>query len=192
MARNKKGVLLYGVGKSKPIQNASSFERKARKTWGGMLERCYSLEFIKKHPTYVDCVVCEAWHDFECFYEWYKENYVKGFFLDKDLTVLGNKVYSPSTCVFIPRWLNNILLDSKASRGIYPIGVTYDKGRYKARFSCDGVSTYLGLYESVLEASNAYNVAKGNYLLSCLSRHDVPEQVKLNLKKVAIDLLGGY
>lgn len=192
MARSKKGTLLYGVGKSTPIKNATPFERKARKTWGGMLERCYSSTFKKNHPTYAECCVCDDWLDFSIFYKWYCKHYVEGWYLDKDLTVIDNKMYSPKTCCFVPRWLNNLLLDSASSRGKYPIGVTKDGKKYKARFSCNNTSTYLGLFKSVEEAKKAYLYAKAKYIIAKLYRADVPEQVRNTLKIIAVDLLGGY
>ncbi len=191
MARRKKGKLLYGVGKAHPIKNASSFDRKMRKTWGGMLERCYCPKFRAKNVTYSEVVVCDEWLDFTAFAAWYRDNYVDGWFLDKDLTVREAKTYSPDTCCFVPRWLNNLLIGSAASRGKYPQGVTSCGDRFKARFSCDGVSKYLGLYDTVGLASQAYREAKASYILSKLTRVDVPEQVKQTLRTVALELLGG-
>ena len=39
------------------------------------------------------------------------------FQLDKDSLIKGNKVYSESTCVFIPQEVNSLLVKSTASRG---------------------------------------------------------------------------
>ena len=43
-----------------------------------------------------------------------------GKHLDKDLLVCNNKVYSPETCVFVPREINQFLTKSNNSRGKYP------------------------------------------------------------------------
>ncbi|WP_423172691.1 hypothetical protein, partial [Stenotrophomonas sp. CASM112] len=50
---------------------------------------------------------------------------VKGFELDKDLLIKGNKVYSENTCIFIPAEINLLLIKREASRGEHLIGVSW-------------------------------------------------------------------
>lgn len=81
------------------------------KRWYGMLTRCYAKGGKGLHY-YKDVTVCEEWLDFEKFASWMKEQpyaYEEGFVLDKDLTVLGSRVYSPETCCFVPTQVNTIL-----------------------------------------------------------------------------------
>lgn len=47
----------------------------------------------------------------------------EGRALDKDFLVEGNKVYSPSTCVFLPSKLNTFIITRGNARGQYPLGV---------------------------------------------------------------------
>lgn len=73
------------------------------KCWSHMMERCYSKRFQKNNPTYIGCTVCEEWHNFQNFAEWYFENHPLNdveYQLDKDIKTGHCKVYSPETCIF--------------------------------------------------------------------------------------------
>lgn len=112
---------------------------KSCKIWEGMLCRCYSKKSLKENPTYRDCSVSKDWHNFQVFAKWYEQNYVEGYHLDKDLLVVGNRVYSQDTCVFVPPKINSFLTNSAASRGEYLIGVCYDKRDKKYVAQCGNV-----------------------------------------------------
>jgi hypothetical protein len=191
MPRLKAGELLYGVGTAAPLIHATPYDRKMRKTWGGMLERCYSP--IKQTKNYDNVTVCDNWLVFENFAEWYRENYTPGLHLDKDLIDGKGTCYSPATCSFVPQWLNNLLISSEAARGVLPLGVTLDtSGKYKARLSCHNISNYLGLFDTIDAASSAYNRAKGAHILSVINHPDVPNQTKPYIRSQAVQLLGGH
>jgi hypothetical protein len=55
--------------------------------------------------------VCNEWHNFQNFAEWFCKNYCDASMdkwqLDKDIIVPGNRVYSPETCCFVPNAVNN-------------------------------------------------------------------------------------
>jgi len=55
--------------------------------------------------------------------------------LDKDIIVVGNKVYSPDTCAFISQATNIFTIDSSAARGKWPIGVSFNSrdGKFQAQ-----------------------------------------------------------
>ena len=98
--------------------------------WNNMLQRCYSEVYKKKKPTYEGCEVSDNFKRYEYFYEWcHKQVWFgnQGWHLDKDLLIKGNKVYSESTCVFIPKEINSVLTKRTASRGEYLIGVCWRK-----------------------------------------------------------------
>lgn len=82
-----------------------------------MLRRCYDKQFQERQPTYKGCIVCEEWYNFQNFAKWFDENYyeIEGekIALDKDLLKLNNKIYSPSTCCFLPQRINVSLVSSK-------------------------------------------------------------------------------
>ena len=135
-----------------------------------MLKRCYSDECQKKHPTYKDCTVCEEWHNYSDFKEWFDNNYyeIEGerMALDKDILVKGNKIYSPNTCVFVPQNINTLFIKSNKIRGKYPIGVTFNKDKNKYQAQCNtlingkNMKKALRLYNTIEEAFNAYKQFK--------------------------------
>lgn len=129
-------------------------------TWHSMMRRCYSTNYKKRFLTYVGCTVCEAWLTFSSFKAWMQTQDWRGKQLDKDLLVIGNKVYNPDTCIFVPQALNKLLSDHAAGRGPYPQGVRKYRGRFQARISEDGYSKPLGWFDTPAEASAAYNEAK--------------------------------
>lgn len=138
--------------------------------WMDMLRRCYSDGFRKKNPTYKDCEVSDNFKSYEYFYEWCQNQIgfnVEGWHLDKDLLVKGNKVYSENTCVFIPQEINSMLIKSDKRRGEYLIGACWHK-KGKAFVATvnknKGKSEHLGLFNTELEAFNAYKTAKESFI----------------------------
>lgn len=135
--------------------------------WHDMLTRCYSSPRLR---TYSDCSVCEEWLTFSNFKDWMeKQNWVmretgETLCLDKDILFIGNKVYSPKTCVFIPQSLNKLLLSRSNERGLYPIGVHWSKNANKFVAQCGAHSSknsaYLGVYRTAGEAHRAWQKAK--------------------------------
>lgn len=77
----------------------SSKDTKAYTVWNGMLRRCYSDTSLISKPSYTDCTVTIEWHCFQNFAEWYYDNYIEGYELDKDIIGTG-KEYSPTNCIF--------------------------------------------------------------------------------------------
>jgi len=135
--------------------------------WKDMLKRCYSDKFHEKRPTYIGCTISKEWLTFSNFKGWMIDQEWRGMALDKDLLETGNKVYSPEFCVFIPHSLNNLLCDSAAIRGEWPIGVSFHKkaGKFRAYCGCGEKSKHLGLFPSPEAASNAYQTFKSSYIL---------------------------
>ena len=138
--------------------------------WCHMLERCYSNTIKKKYPTYEGCEASENFKSYEYFYEWCNKQIgfnCDNFDLDKDLLIKGNKVYSESTCVFIPQEINTVLIKSTASRGEHLIGVCWSKtaNAFKAQVNKGkGRREYLGYFKTELEAFNAYKKAKEDFV----------------------------
>lgn len=141
-------------------------------TWKNMLRRCYSEKCRQKFQSYDDCTVSENFKKYSYFYEWANKqvgfNSVDDmgniFHLDKDLLVKGNKIYSENTCVFLPLEINIALAmkDSKSKK--FHVGVRKNRNKYEVTCCINSKSTYLGLFNTELEAFKAYKQAKGSYL----------------------------
>jgi hypothetical protein len=117
------GVGFFGVGSYTAFTTSNKKSTKQYKTWICMLERCYSKKLHDKHPTYIGCSVHADWHNYQVFAKWFDENYIDGFQLDKDIKIDGNKIYSPSTCLFVCAKDNMIKASAGTSELIDPNGV---------------------------------------------------------------------
>jgi hypothetical protein len=134
-------------------------------TWGNMLRRVYSPKSGAEFEAYKGCSVDDEWLLFSNFRKWFESQiYEKGYHLDKDLICKNNKVYSASTCVFIPQEINKFLTRRTNKRGECPIGVSYKTSnmKYDAKISINSKSKYLGLFDTPDEAFQAYKIAKEN------------------------------
>ncbi len=185
----KKNKLVHGVGvndyEEAILVNGKNID--SYSCWSKMLERCYSAKLHFRYPTYIECSVYEEWKYFSNFKQWYDANYRDGFHLDKDILVEGNKVYSPDTCVFVPKYLNLLLNDHGRARGDLPLGITAckpNKSNRKIsttyRAMChDGYGKRLSkTFKTVEEAQNWYSATK---------KRVVAEQVQRALVEGAID-----
>ena len=163
---------VYGIGitGAKYPTKINGVLTKEYTLWKSMLERCYSDALKKRCPTYEGCEASDKLKSYEYFYEWCHKQIgfgVRGFEMDKDLLVKGNKVYSESTCVFIPVEINLLLNKCEASRGEHLIGVNWCKRdkAFKAMVNKNkGRSECLGSFKTEIEAFNAYKQAKESFI----------------------------
>ncbi len=165
--------LVCGIGvndsdyKTSNLINGIEVRCPAYMRWKHMLKRCYSKKFQESRPTYIGCYVCEEWLTFSNFERWFNENNVDGYQLDKDIIKNGNKCYSPSKCLFVPSAINSLLVDCRARRGEFPIGVCADKrrGNYIAQIAIDSKRKSIGSFLTPEDAHNAYVSAKNSEIL---------------------------
>ena len=163
---------VYGVGVvgTKYQPTIDGVNTKEYELWKSLLQRCYSDDFKKKRPTYIGCEVSENFKSYEYFYEWCHKQIGfsnQGWQLDKDLLIKGNKVYSESTCVFIPSEINSLLIKCTASRGEHLIGVYWSKtaNAFASMVSKNkGKQEWLGCFNAEIEAFNAYKTAKESFI----------------------------
>jgi len=171
--RNPYFKSIYGKGYLG--QNEYKTKIKHKKTiqyslWTSMLSRCYNKNFHKKCITYIECNVCEEWLNFQNFAKWFDENYYEitgeEIHLDKDILFKGNKIYSPETCVFVPKKINILFNKRQNKRGNYPIGVAFRKDIhiYMSYIKINNKTKNLGYYNTPEEAFQAYKTAKENHI----------------------------
>ena len=163
---------VYGVGvlgNKHPI-TINGVLTKEYELWQSMLQRCYSDSFKKKRPTYEGCEVSDKFKSYEYFYEWCHSQVGFGnqdWHLDKDLLIKGNKVYNESTCVFLPKEINLLLIKRDNNRGEHLIGVCWHNASkaFVAQVSKNnGKQEHLGLFKTETEAFNAYKDAKEAFI----------------------------
>ena len=149
-----------GEGIYKPSLNGKN--TKVYQVWVDMLERCYHTPCQLRQPTYIGCTVVEEWHNFQNFAQWFTDNYIEKYQLDKDLLFSGNKVYSPLTCCFIPQEINLVIV-KKLVKDL-PAGITLHQNKYRARVREFSKEVYLGSFNTIEEAFKAYKKAKETHL----------------------------
>lgn len=167
------GVGYVGVGKyviSTSDKDGNRKDSEAYDVWRSMMRRCYNQACQEKHPSYKGCSVNLIWHCFQNFAYWYYNNPYrqKGWHLDKDLIVRGNKEYGPLRCAFLPPEVNYAMrTSSKDRRGEYPTGVYkhQSNGKFVARIGVKG-NRQVELIQTfdLEEAVQAYKTAKEGYI----------------------------
>lgn len=155
------GVGYHGEGRHKTKVNGVATIVYSK--WIKMFQRCYGGEEIKGNKTYIGCMVDPRWHCFQDFGDWFEEKFnpetMKGWNLDKDIKLKGNKIYSPETCCLIPQRINKLFTRRQNKRGKYPIGVTSRKGRFEVSMSAKNGKISKVFY-TVEDAFNFYKYHK--------------------------------
>ena len=161
--------LVHGFGvndadyKVSPVKNGKQVWCPAYSAWSSMIRRCYSKKSLLRFNTYAGVSVCEEWRSFMKFKSWWDGNYVKGWHLDKDI-ISEDRVYSPTSCVYVPAWLNSFTVSCALSRGEFPIGVSFNRFAKKFSATCrnpisDTIET-IGYFSCPSEAHNAWRSRK--------------------------------
>jgi len=149
---------IYGIGINDAPYNTAGCLYYDK--WRTMLRRCYAEEYHVRHPYYIGCTVDPRWHYFMEFRQWLvQEGFVRGLHLDKDLIIPGNKVYSPETCILVPREINVFTTMNKSTTTLPPgviLNPRKNGKKYIAQIKIFGKQTFLGYYNTVEEAFNAY------------------------------------
>lgn len=130
--------------------------------WTEMIRRCYIDGYNK---AYSDCYVCDEWLCYANFEKWYYENYYEinnePICIDKDILIKDNKVYSPETCIFVPKSINSFFVstNNKRHNGL-PLGVS-KMTKANTYFCSVGCKTYYG-FKTKQEAHLKYLQEKNN------------------------------
>jgi len=197
--KDQKAPLTFGVGYTDgEVTKVNKKHLPSYNYWKQVLERGYCPKLKEKYPSYKDVTVCEDWHSLKNFKQWFDENYVEGYDLDKDLLCknLSVKVYSPETCVFLPKRINTLLINKYTNRKDkkLPIGVTQKsgKGKYCARCHIGEKQPHvIGYFYSVEEAFLAYKSFKEDYVHTLAEdyykRGEICDRAYNALKKFKVD-----
>ena len=132
---------LKGWANNKHCTNYDPLKNNIYQTWMDMLKRCY-FQFKDndtRNRNYNDCTVCERWYTFSLFvedfqkldgYEEFAKVNGKGYSLDKDTVLEGNRVYSPDTCIIIKTVDNVKEMNSRVKRNPI-IAINVETGEIK-------------------------------------------------------------
>ena len=132
------------------------------KVWTGLITRALSERFKLSQPSYQNTTVCDEWLLFSNFKSWMETQDWEGNYLDKDLLGGDADIYSPETCVFVSRLVNNFICVKKAKVDM-PLGVDKDCRYHTFRAECNQLGRgrgYIGSFRTKEEAHQAYCLEK--------------------------------
>ena len=114
-----------GVGIYNYLEHKDIYSR-----WTHMLARCYNKKYHVEKPSYIDCIVCQEWLNFQVFSEWFEKNYyeIEGEVITLDKDLFGNgktKIYSPATCCFLPIKINSIISSTNNKKKLINVADEY-------------------------------------------------------------------
>lgn len=172
---DKRGQRIFGVGINDYNGQVSKSKNGKKKTyekfylcWKAMLQRCYDPIELRRNPTYKKNFVCDDWHSLSKFKEWFDDNYVEGYQLDKDILNPFENEYCSENCGFIPQDLNK-LLAIKTKQGEFK-GVYWNNSSYSVvvgNGSRNKVYTKAG-FKTKEAAYKHYTDKKKDFLLETL------------------------
>lgn len=159
--------------------------------WAAMIARCYS----GKDPIYDGCSVAPEWDKFSNFKAWMENQDWHGKQLDKDLLVVGNKVYSPDNCIFLPvEWNSTFQRRRKKVNSDRPIGTGVSHaGTFTASISINGKGCHLGSAKTILEAHALWQKAIVNKIIKFANTQDgrIKEALILRASIISNDIKQG-
>lgn len=171
-ATTRKKNMVHGVGINDVNFVVTMYNMKgdrvihpAYSVWASMLRRCYNEKNLIEYPNYSGVKVCDEWLSFKNFHSFWSKNRKPNHELDKDILIIGNKEYNEDTCVFVPHWVNTlILIQPKTSK--LPIGVSYLKrlDSYRATIRKEKSQYHLGLFKDPISANHAWFKEKVKHL----------------------------
>ena len=162
-------------------------------TWINMLNRCYKNN-DSKDRTYEDCYVCDEWHNYQNFAQWYEEHYYsipeESMHIDKDILYKGNKIYSPDTCCIVPRSINNLftLRDSERNHLIGTF-LSPSKKKWGARITLSNKRKTIGYYDTEEDAFNAYKDYKEYHIKELADKYIeyIPDELYQSLYSYVVE-----
>lgn len=157
--KNYNKVYLYNRG----YLGIGKYEKKSLqgRKWNSMFDRCYKE--TDKNRTYKGTEVSEKWYCLQDFGKWFDENLWSNdcTFLDKDILVDGNTIYSPETCVLVDNYINCFFAYKKEKASNLPTGVIQEtENSYRAYLNHRGENVLRQWFKTPQEAFIVYKNAK--------------------------------
>lgn len=120
--------------------------------------------------------------DFQEFAEWCQEQYGylhtedNGRFWQLDKDILGNgRLYSPTTCCFVPSKLNGILVEQESHQGLL-LGTKMSENSQRFIARCrdvGGRKVHIGVYDTEEQAHHAWYEFKRNVIKEVLELYTI-------------------
>lgn len=171
MVKNPNKIIkLHGVAECDIGVDREDVEvNKAYDLYGSLINRVYGKKFLIRNTNYRDVTVCDRWLKFSNFksdilkMKGFQKSISDKWELDKDLLSVGNKIYSPETCCFVPKALNNLFkIPLEKSDKSLPTNVTRNRrsGKLLVRLQISPTEyKHLGSFNTLQEAFPVYKEA---------------------------------
>lgn len=176
------GIGYVGIGKYNS-KNKDIYER-----WKAIIQRCYDENSRHLYKSYEGVSMCKEWECLQNFAKWYEENYkpetMQGWALDKDILSEGIKIYSPSTCAFVPPSINNVLVKAEGVNDNNPTGVIKKRNKYFVCFYKGGEIFHSSGYDTKEEASECYRFEKDKYIRELIEEYKDKLDVRIYNKLI--------
>ena len=157
----------WGIIGTEKTRDDNGSMLKSYRVWSSMIGRCYGEVYNKRNPNYIGCEVCEEWRLYSNFKKWFDENYYtledEDVQLDKDLLCnkleLTNKLYSPNTCLFLPKSINTKLRELNKNRKFQVLPSGKFRMHLPKEFRGKGIKEVYNTYEEALEVHLKFRVS---------------------------------
>lgn len=172
------GVGYIGVGTYQTGTRVKHSEE--YQNWTCMIRRCYDEKLKERYSAYYDdCIVCDEWHNFQNFAQWWNDNMyhvgTERMHIDKDILFNGNRIYSPKTCIIVPQRINMMFMKKPNKYGL-PNGIEPLKnGKYSASYR----GKRIGNYETLELAVIAHDKEKQKALIELANEYKAEIPSKL-------------
>lgn len=166
--------------------------------WEKMILRVSTISGLEKNPSYKNVSICDEWIYFSNFRNWvlsqniHPDDYSQ-LDLDKDLKNKNSFVYSPDTCLFIPRYINCALsLNGDKNKNGISVGVQQrihkTKISYRAYINKFRKRMIIGTYDNEADAHLAWQNEKIIFFREMINKYKTERyyniEVELCLKNI--------
>lgn len=181
------GIGYIGVGNHMARNSNTHKLERIYQVWAALIDRCYHNK--EKYPAYYDkCEICEEWHNYQKFADWYKENEYQcdgRLHIDKDILNPNCNLYSPENCLLVPQRINMLFMNRQNNKGL-PNGIEKCVSGYSAKYN----HKELGIYKTLEEAFSVYASHKENAIKNIAEEYKniIPQNVYKALINYKVDI----